>query len=66
MTSPMYCSGVMTSTFMMVYEITGLAIRLASRNAMRPASSNESWSESTLWNLPTAGSTPSCKRACRV
>ena len=54
MTSPMYSSGVTTSTAMIGSRRTGLAMRAASLNAMVPAILNAISEESTSWNEPSS------------
>ena len=52
-TSPIYSSGVTTSTAMIGSRIAGLALRAASLNAMEPATLNAISEESTSWNDPS-------------
>jgi len=52
-TSPMYSSGVTTSTAMMGSSNFGEALGAAWRNAWRAAISNDRESESTGWNEPS-------------
>ena len=49
MTSPMYSSGVSTSTFMIGSSSLGAALFASSRKAARAAISNASTLESTSW-----------------
>ena len=53
MTSPMYSSGVTTSTDMIGSSSTGLALRRASLKAIEPAILNAISEESTSWYLPS-------------
>ena len=53
MTSPMYSSGVATSTDMIGSRSAGLALRRASLKAIEPAILNAISEESTSWYLPS-------------
>ena len=53
MRSPAKSDGAYTSTFMIGSRIVGLARDIASRNARRPASLNDSSFESTSWYEPS-------------
>ena len=53
MTSPMYSSGVTTSTAMTGSSSTGFAFLYASWNAIEPAILKATSEESTSWKLPS-------------
>ena len=54
MTSPMYSSGVRTSTAMIGSSSTGSALRAASLSAIEPAILNAISEESTSWEAPSS------------
>ena len=53
MTSPIYSSGVVTTTFMIGSVSTGSALRIASLKAIEPAILNAISDESTSWYEPS-------------